>query len=228
MHQHTFLSPQNSVFHTIIVTSVAGFTLRFHFSEVHNYENSPQLPAHTARTDNSKSNEASVFKSAILLYLWCGLQQHGMCSSPGLHLHTAVAKLETKPYFPPYFRCVSCWSRTLRIPPTINSRKKLFTLCCHQIPMSHFLPIFICLRNVGSSKWFFWCVFNNANLIFLISPNDGETNAEFTPSCSQGKRLFLWYYNNYTYDLPQQPTPEQLELPLHTQLGQSYPQQQFL
>lgn len=71
-------------------------------------------------------------------------------------------RIGQKSLFPILQSWVSCWSRMLRIPPANKYLKKtLFMLffCCRQIPMSHSLPMFIHLRNMGSWQWkfFFWC-----------------------------------------------------------------------
>lgn len=92
-----------------------------------------------------------------------GLRQHRICSFPVLHLYTAVTKLERNPCFPFLNAGFPAGAEHSAFLPLTNigKKKKLFTpfLCCHQIPASHYLPMFIRQRNMGSLKWFFfWCV----------------------------------------------------------------------
>lgn len=73
-----FSSPQNSVFHTIIVESMSTFTLRFYFSEVHNYKNllQIQLSIHNCKYrcfQPIKTLGSLLFMPDVPLYLWCGL-----------------------------------------------------------------------------------------------------------------------------------------------------------
>lgn len=70
-----FSSPQNSVFHTIIVESTSSFTLRFYFSEVHNYKNllQIQLSIHNCKYRHFqpiKTLGSLLFMPDVLLYLW--------------------------------------------------------------------------------------------------------------------------------------------------------------
>lgn len=100
MHQYIFLSPQNSVFHTIIVKSMPGFTLGFYFSEVHNYKNllSIQLSIHNCKYRHFqllKILGSLLFMSDILLYLWCRLtaaQDTELSSSISVHGHSKIGK----------------------------------------------------------------------------------------------------------------------------------------
>jgi len=146
-----------------------------------------------------------------------GLQQHRIRSLPGLRLHTAITKLDRKPYFPFLKAAFPAGAEhSAFLPLTKYREKKLFTrcLCCHQIPMSRYLPVFICLRNMRSLKWFFFLVSNNANLtfLFLISPSGGGTRSRvFIPSSLQGKQHFLRRWS--LWFAPAANTSQQLELP---------------
>lgn len=141
--------------------SVPRFTLRFYFSEVHNYKNclQPQLPTHkcTSRHLGKQWTKDAwqIFRSS------CdeGLQQYRIWSFPVLHLHT---ELDRKAYFPFSKAGFPAGAECSAFLPLTNIWKKtLFMLffCCRQIPMSHSLPMFIHLRNMGSWQWnfFFWC-----------------------------------------------------------------------
>lgn len=92
----------------------------------------------------------------IPLQLWRGVaaaQDTELSSSASAH------RIGQKSLFPILKSWVSCWSRTLRIPPANKYLKKnlfMLFLCCRQIPVSHSLPMFTHLRNIGSLKWIFF------------------------------------------------------------------------
>lgn len=103
MHQYTFLSPQNSVFHTIRVKTMPGFTPRVCFQEVHNYKNllQTQLPTHSSSSRRCKeqwTKYVSVRYSALFVmwgYSSTGYGDFQLCACT-----RRSQSWKEKPYFP--------------------------------------------------------------------------------------------------------------------------------
>lgn len=141
-----------------------------------------------------------LFKSDILLYLWCGVtaaQDMQLSSSASVHGRHKIGK---NPLFPIPERWVSCGSWALRIPPPNKYWKKKIVYTLSLLPSDSNVTL---SSNVYPSEehgklemfWFFFFgVSNNTNLtflLFLISPSDDGTERRIYPELSTWKAACL-------------------------------------
>lgn len=183
------------------------FTLRFHFSEVHNYKNclQPQLPTHKCTSRHLGKQWTrdvwQIFRSS------CdeGLQQHRIWSFPVLHLHTELDRKAYFPFskagFPAFLPLTNIWKNPVYAFPLLPSDSNVTLPSNVYPPEEHgklamgFFFFFWCPVMLIWHFYYFWA----AQVILGLS--------RIRTKLLAGKAEFPVVFSTTFY-------PEQLELPL--------------